>query len=90
MPCSSSPWTGFFIPEPPPPSKPASGAAKIRFPFTALYASLVDSGVTPKEARSLSYGEAAWIVEARNDARQPATGGGARDATQSDIKMLMG
>lgn len=63
----------------------------MKYPYTALFSSLLEMGVDPSEARRMSYSRAAWLVEGHNQATGAASGsGGVRDATQADIRKLLG
>ena len=56
-----------------------------------MFSSLLEMGVDPSEARRMSYSRAAWLVEGHNQATGAASGsGGVRDATQADIRKLLG
>ena len=79
----------FFTPEPPSPSKPASSGGQLKYPYTSLITSLLSLGVDLSAARSMRYGEAMWLVTARNDSMSRTADDGVRDATQSDIQKFM-
>lgn len=54
-----------------------------------MLASAMQCGCTWNEAIRLTYPQAAWLVYARTQS-DVGEGGGVRDATQADIRKLLG
>lgn len=85
------------MPEPPPPSKPATGDGKSKttLPFTALLMSALSCGIPFERAARMGLQELRMALTARSESLQTRSGsrdGGprVREATQADIRAFVG
>lgn len=62
----------------------------MKYPFTAMFTSLLSIGVDLKDAKEMGFSEAAWLLTARSElSGTKSENDGVREATQADIRKLM-